>query len=247
MDIRELLESVKNNDIDIDSAMNKLRDLPYEDIGYANIDHHREIRNGYPEVIYCEGKSDEHILGIIERMMKKGSNILGTRCRKETFEKVKKVYHNSEYEELSKILKIKNRKISNIGKGKIVVVSGGTSDIPVADEAYYTAKFLGNDVERVYDVGVAGIHRLLNKIHILQRARVVIVVAGMEGALPSVVGGLVDVPVIAVPTSVGYGANFGGLSALLTMLNSCASGISVVNIDNGFGAGYLASTINKLD
>ena len=241
MDLRKLLQDVKDGSTNIDDALSSLKNLPYEDIGYANIDHHREIRIGYPEVIYCEGKSDEHILGIIERMMEKGSNILGTRCRRETFEKIKRVYSNSEYEEISKILKIKNHKISNIGKGKIVVVSGGTSDIPVADEAYYTAKFLGNDVE------VAGIHRLLNKNHILQSARVVISVAGMEGALPSVVGGLVDVPVIAVPTSVGYGANFGGLSALLTMLNSCASGISVVNIDNGFGAGYLASMINKLD
>ena len=247
MDLRDLLEKIKDNKLSIDDALEKLKNLPYEDIGYANIDHHREIRNGYPEVIYCEGKSDEHILGIIERMMVKGSNILGTRCRKETFEKIKEVYPNCEYEELSKVLKIQNNEITNIGKGKIVVVSGGTSDIPVADEAYYTAKFLGNDVERVYDVGVAGIHRLLNKKHILQSARVLIVVAGMEGALPSVVGGLVDVPVIALPTSVGYGANFGGLSALLTMLNSCASGISVVNIDNGFGAGYLAATINKLD
>ena len=189
MDLRKLLQDVKDGSTNIDDALSSLKNLPYEDIGYANIDHHREIRNGYPEVIYCEGKSDEHILGIIERMMEKGSNILGTRCRRETFEKI----------------------------------------------------------ERVYDVGVAGIHRLLNKNHILQSARVVISVAGMEGALPSVVGGLVDVPVIAVPTSVGYGANFGGLSALLTMLNSCASGISVVNIDNGFGAGYLASMINKLD
>ena len=247
MDLRKLLQDVKDGSTNIDDALSSLKNLPYEDIGYANIDHHREIRIGYPEVIYCEGKSDEHILGIIERMMEKGSNILGTRCRRETFEKIKRVYSNSEYEEISKILKIKNHKISNIGIGIIVVVSGGTSDIPVADEAYYTAKFLGNDVERVYDVGVAGIHRLLNKNHILQSARVVISVAGMEGALPSVVGGLVDVPVIAVPTSVGYGANFGGLSALLTMLNSCASGISVVNIDNGFGAGYLASMINKLD
>ena len=247
MNIRELLENVKNNTIDIDGALDKLKNLPYEDIGYANIDHHRQLRNGYPEVIYCEGKSDEHILGIIERMIEKGSNILGTRCRKETFEKIKYIYPNSEYEELSKIMKIKNHEITNIGKGKIVVVTGGTSDIPVADEAYHTAKFFGNNVERVYDVGVAGIHRLLNKKHILQSSRVLIVVAGMEGALPSVVGGLVDVPVIAVPTSVGYGANFGGLSALLTMLNSCASGISVVNIDNGFGAGYLAATINKLD
>ena len=247
IDLRKLLQDVKDGSTNIDDALSSLKNLPYEDIGYANIDHHREIRIGYPEVIYCEGKSDEHILGIIERMMEKGSNILGTRCRRETFEKIKRVYSNSEYEEISKILKIKNHKISNIGKGKIVVVSEGTSDIPVADEAYYTAKFLGNDVERVYDVGVAGLHRLLNKNHILQSARVVISVAGMEGALPSVVGGLVDVPVIAVPTSVGYGANFGGLSALLTMLNSCASGISVVNIDNGFGAGYLASMINKLD
>ncbi|MGL5347919.1 MAG: nickel pincer cofactor biosynthesis protein LarB [Peptostreptococcaceae bacterium] len=246
MDMRKLLESVKNNEIDVDLALNKLKNLPYEDIGYANIDHHREIRNGYPEVIYCEGKSDEHILGIIEKMNEKESNILGTRCRKETYEKIKLVYPNCEYEELSKILKIQNNKISNMGKGKIVVVTGGTSDIPVADEAYYTAKFLGNDVERIYDVGVAGIHRLLNRVSTLQEARVVIAVAGMEGALPSVVGGLVDVPVIAVPTSVGYGANFGGLSALLTMLNSCASGISVVNIDNGFGAGYLAAMINKL-
>ena len=201
MDIRNLLEEVKNGDIDIDLAIDKLKDLPYEDIGYANIDHHRQIRNGYPEVIYCEGKSDEHILGIIKRMKEKGSNILGTRCRKDTYEKVKNVYPNCEYEELSRILKIQNKPIKNVGKGKIVVVTGGTSDIPVADEAYYTAKFLGNEVERVYDVGVAGIHRLLNKMSILKSARVLIVVAG----------------------------------------------ISVVNIDNGFGAGYLAATINKLD
>lgn len=246
MDIRDLLQEVKNNNIDIDEALGKLKNLPYEDLGYANIDHHREIRNGYPEVIYCEGKSDEHILGIIGKMNEKNSNILGTRCRKETYEKVKEVYPNCEYEDLSRMLKIQNHSIANIGKGKILVLTGGTSDIPVADEAYYTAKFLGNDVERIYDVGVAGIHRLLNRKHMLDEARVIIAVAGMEGALPSVVGGLVDVPVIAVPTSVGYGANFGGLSALLTMLNSCASGISVVNIDNGFGAGYLASMINKL-
>lgn len=246
MDLRDLLQEVKSNNMDIDEALNKLKNLPYEDLGYANIDHHREIRNGYPEVIYCEGKSDEHILGIVGKMYEKKSNILGTRCRKETYEKLKEIYPNCEYEELSKILKIQNHYITNNGKGKILVLTGGTSDIPVADEAYYTAKFLGNDVDRIYDVGVAGIHRLLDRKHILDEARVIIAVAGMEGALPSVVGGLVDVPVIAVPTSVGYGANFGGLSALLTMLNSCASGISVVNIDNGFGAGYLASMINKL-
>lgn len=246
MDLKRILEDVKNNNIDIEYALDKLKNLPYEDLGYANIDHHRELRNGYPEVIYCEGKSDEQILGIIEKMKEKDSNILGTRCRKETFDKIKQIYNNAEYEELSKILKIKNHDIVNIGKGKILVLTGGTSDIPVADEAYYTAQFLGNDVERIYDVGVAGIHRLLSRRHILEEARVIVAVAGMEGALPSVVGGLVDVPIIAVPTSVGYGANFGGVSALLTMLNSCASGISVVNIDNGFGAGYLAATINKL-
>ena len=232
--------------MDIDSALEILKDLPYEDLGYAHIDHHRSIRNGYPEVIYCKGKSDEHILGIIDRMNKKNTNILGTRCRKETFEKIIKTYPNAEYEELSQILKIKNEEIKEQGKGKILIVTGGTSDIPVADEAYFTAEFFGNKVERLYDVGVAGIHRLLSNRNIIEEARVIVAVAGMEGALPSVVGGLVDVPVIAVPTSVGYGANFDGLAPLLAMLNSCASGISVVNIDNGFGAGYLASIINKL-
>ena len=246
MELMKILEDVKNNELDIDSALEILKDLPYEDLGYAHIDHHRSIRNGYPEVIYCKGKSDEHILGIIDRMNKKNTNILGTRCRKETFEKIIKIYPNAEYEELSQILKIKNEEIKEQGKGKILIVTGGTSDIPVADEAYFTAEFFGNKVERLYDVGVAGIHRLLSNRNIIEEARVIVAVAGMEGALPSVVGGLVDVPVIAVPTSVGYGANFDGLAPLLAMLNSCASGISVVNIDNGFGAGYLASIINKL-
>ena len=246
MELKKILEDVKNNELDIDSALEILKDLPYEDLGYAHIDHHRSIRNGYPEVIYCKGKSDEHILGIIDRMNKKNTNILGTRCRKETFEKIIKIYPNAEYEELSQILKIKNEEIKEQGKGKILIVTGGTSDIPVADEAYFTARFFGNKVERLYDVGVAGIHRLLSNRNIIEEARVIVAVAGMEGALPSVVGGLVDVPVIAVPTSVGYGANFDGLAPLLAMLNSCASGISVVNIDNGFGAGYLASIINKL-
>ena len=246
MDLKKILEDVKNNNLDIDDALKKLKDLPYEDLGYAHIDHHRNLRNGFPEVIYCKGKSDEHILGIIERMNKKNTNILGTRCRKETFDKIAKIYPNAEYEEVSQILKIKNEEIKEQGKGKILIITGGTSDIPVADEAYYTAKFFGNEVERLYDVGVAGIHRLLSHRNIIEEARVIVAVAGMEGALASVIGGLVDVPVIAVPTSVGYGANFDGLAPLLAMLNSCASGISVVNIDNGFGAGYLASTINKL-
>ena len=246
MELKKILEDVKNNELDIDSALEILKDLPYEDLGYAHIDHHRSIRNGYPEVIYCKGKSDEHILGIIDKMNRKNTNILGTRCRKETFEKIINIYPNAEYEEDSQILKIKNEKIKLQGKGKILIITGGTSDIPVADEAYYTAEFFGNEVERLYDVGVAGIHRLLSNRNIIEEARVIVAVAGMEGALPSVVGGLVDVPVIAVPTSVGYGANFDGLAPLLAMLNSCASGISVVNIDNGFGAGYLASIINKL-
>ena len=246
MDLKKLLEDVKNNTLQIDDALKKLKDLPYEDLGYANIDHHRSVRNGYPEVIYCKGKSDEHILGIIEKMNEKGSNILGTRCEKSTFDKISNSYPSAKYDELSKILTIQNEEIQNQGKGTILIVTGGTSDIPVADEAYYTALFLGNKVERLYDVGVAGIHRLLSNRQIIENARVIVAVAGMEGALPSVVGGLVDVPVIAVPTSVGYGANFDGLAPLLAMLNSCASGISVVNIDNGFGAGYLASTINKL-
>lgn len=244
--LKELLENVKKGNLEIDDALQNLKTLPFEDLGYAKVDHHRHIRNGYPEVIYCEGKTDEHIIGIVEKMNQKSSNILGTRAKKETYEKLKKLYPNCEYEELARIIKIKNSSIENRGKGKIIVVTGGTSDIPVAEEAYHTAQFLGNDVEKLYDVGVAGIHRLLNNTELLFSARVIIAVAGMEGALPSVVGGLVDVPVIAVPTSVGYGANFNGLSALLTMLNSCASGISVVNIDNGFGAGYLASMINKL-
>ena len=170
----------------------------------------------------------------------------GKRVRKETAEKLKEIYDNVEYDELSRVLMIKNHEIKNIGKGTIAILAAGTSDIAVADEAYYTAKFLGNNVERIYDVGVAGIHRLLNKRHLIEQARVVVAVAGMEGALPSVVGGMVDVPVIAVPTSVGYGASFNGLTALLAMLNSCASGISVVNIDNGFWAGYFAASINKL-
>ncbi|SHK52530.1 nickel pincer cofactor biosynthesis protein LarB [Tepidibacter formicigenes] len=244
--LKKLLEGVKKGNIEIEDAIKNLKSLPFEDLGYAKVDHHRSIRNGYPEVIYCEGKTDEHILGIIEKMNENKSNILGTRAKKETYKKIKKIYPNCEYEELGRIIKIQNKPMEKLGKGNIVVVTGGTSDISVAEEAYHTAQFLGNEVKRLYDVGVAGIHRLLNNKEVLFDAKVIIAVAGMEGALPSVIGGLVDVPVIAVPTSVGYGANFNGLSALLTMLNSCASGISVVNIDNGFGAGYLASMINKL-
>ncbi|WP_231701913.1 nickel pincer cofactor biosynthesis protein LarB [Crassaminicella thermophila] len=243
-DIRSILESVKEGNIDIDVAMDYLRDLPFEDIGYAKVDHHRSLRNGYPEVIYCEGKSIEHIKGIVESMLKKDNNILATRASKEVYEGLKDLTDDIIYYDLAKIVFIKKKEIKK-SKSKILVATGGTSDIPVAEEAAITAEVLGNSVERLYDVGVAGIHRLLSNKHRLLEANVIITVAGMEGALASVVGGLVDKPVIAVPTSVGYGANFNGLAALLAMLNSCASGVGVVNIDNGFGAGYLASTINR--
>lgn len=246
MDIKEILNQVKNDEKSVEEALKDLSNLPFEDLDFAKVDHHRMLRNGYPEVIYGEGKTKEHIKKIANSMNEKKSNILITRTNKEVYEYIKDINENIEYEESCNLIKIYNKKVDINKKGNIVVVTGGTSDINVADEAYYTAKFFGNDVKRVYDVGVAGIHRLFNHIDILRNARVIIAVAGMEGALASVVGGLVDVPVIGVPTSVGYGANFNGVSALLCMINSCASGISVVNIDNGFGAGYLACMMNKL-
>ncbi len=243
--LRSLLLNVKDGSIDIDSALGQLKKLPFEDLGFAKIDHHREIRNGYPEVIYCQGKSIEQIKSIIERLMERNNNILATRASRKVFEAVLEITKDAVYYEEARIVVVKRRDIIVTDK-IIAVVTAGTSDIPVAEEAAVTAETLGNRVDRIYDVGVAGIHRLLANTDALLRANVLIVVAGMEGALASVVGGIVDKPVVAVATSVGYGANFGGLSALLTMLNSCASGIGVVNIDNGFGAGYLASMINKL-
>jgi len=243
-DIKAILNEVKDGTLETDQAMKKLKDLPFEDLGYAKIDHHRGIRNGYPEVIYCEGKSIEHIKGIVATMMERGNNILATRAKKEVYEAVKEVTDDVEYHEEARIIIVKNEEIEKT-KSKILVVTGGTSDIPVAEEAALTAEVMGNTVERLYDVGVAGIHRLLSQRDKFEEANIIITVAGMEGALASVVGGLVDKPVIAVPTSVGYGAHFEGLATLLAMLNSCASGIGVVNIDNGFGAGYLANTINK--
>lgn len=244
-DIRKLLEDVKNDKITIDEAFSDLKDLPYKDLGYAVIDNHREIRVGYPEVIYCEGKSVEQVKGIVKFMLTKENNILGTRASREMYESVKEIYPEAEYNEIARTIIIKKKKIEQ-SESYIAVVTAGTSDLPVAEEAAITAEIFGNKVQRVVDVGVAGIHRLFGKMDIIKEAKVVIVAAGMEGALASVVGGLIDKPIIAVPTSVGYGANFNGLAPLLTMLNSCASGISVVNIDNGFGAGYLASMINKL-
>lgn len=244
-DLKLLLQNVKDGNTTIDEAYEKLRDFPYSDLGYAKIDNQREIRVGYPEVIYCAGKTVDQVKGIIKLMLNKNCNILATRATVEMFKSIKEICPAARYNEAARTITVKIKDI-NAADSYIAIVSAGTSDIPVAEEAAVTAEIFGNKVERVYDVGVAGIHRLFNNIDVIRRAKVVVVIAGMEGALASVVGGLVDIPVIAVPTSVGYGASFGGLSALLSMLNSCASGVSVVNIDNGFGAGYLAGMINKI-
>ncbi len=244
-ELKKLLEDVKNGSVDVEHAYKEIKDLPYEDLGFAKVDHHRAIRNGYPEVIYCEGKTINQIVEIVGKLMEKNNNILATRASREVYDAISEITCDAEYHRAAMIVVVKRKKII-VSEKEIAVITAGTSDIPVAEEAAITAEVLGNKVNRIFDVGVAGIHRLLSKMDVISRANVIIVVAGMEGALASVVGGLVDKPVVAVPTSVGYGANFGGLSALLTMLNSCASGIGVVNIDNGFGAGYLASNINKL-
>ena len=244
-ELKNLLESVKNNEINIDEALENLEDLPFKDLGFAMIDNHRKLRVGYPEVIYCEGKTPEQIKEIVRFMLTKGNNILGTRATEEMYNVVKEICEDAEYNKLGRTITIK-KKEQTLTDSYIAIICAGTSDLPVVEEAVETAKILGNRVEKITDVGVAGIHRLFSKLDIIRGAKVVIVIAGMEGALASVIGGLVDKPVIAVPTSVGYGANFGGVSALLSMLNSCASGVSVVNIDNGFGAAYNASIINKL-
>lgn len=243
--LRLLLENIKDGNISIDKAMDELKTLPFEDLGFAKIDHHRNIRNGYPEVIYCQGKTIDQIKVIVNKLMEKNNNIMATRADKNVYEGIKEITEDSVYHEAARIVVVKKREIIKTEK-IISIITAGTSDIPVAEEAAVTAEVMGNTVERIYDVGVAGIHRLFANFEMINRANVLVVVAGMEGALASVVGGLVDKPVIAVPTSIGYGANFGGLAPLLTMLNSCASGVGVVNIDNGFGAGYLASMINKL-
>lgn len=243
--LRKMLEDVKNGQLSVDAALSDLKKLPFEDLGFAKVDHHRNIRNGYPEVIYCQGKTLEQIRIIVEKLMQQNNNIMATRASREVFENILKITDDAVYYEDAMIVVVKKREIIRSQK-MIAVVTAGTSDIPVAEEAAVTCETMGQWVERVYDVGVAGIHRLFARTDTIMKANVVIVVAGMEGALASVVSGLVDKPVIAVPTSVGYGANFGGLSALLTMLNSCATGIGVVNIDNGFGAGFLAAMINKL-
>ena len=242
---RQMLEKLKNGEISVDEALLKLKTKPFEDIGYAKVDTHRGIRQGVPEVIFGSGKTPEQITGIIDAMVKNGQkNILITRLDGEKAEEIKKSVGLTYFKDAKIGLIGEKSKASGIGK--IVVATGGTSDIPVAEEAAITAEILGNDVLKLYDVGVAGVHRLLTNMEVIMDASVIIAIAGMEGALASVIGGLADCPVIAVPTSVGYGASFNGLSALLSMLNSCASGVSVVNIDNGFGAGYLAHMINHM-
>ena len=244
MDTKRILEQVKNGEISVAEAEEFFRRQPFEDLGYAKLDTHRKLRSGCAEVVFCSGKADEHLLSIYERLYEQEGEVLGTRSSKEQAELVQAKLPVVEYDALSRILKIEKKEKEYIGK--IAVCTAGTADIPVAEEAAQTAEFFGNHVERIYDVGVSGLHRLLSKVNTIQSANCVIAVAGMEGALASVIGGLVDKPVIAVPTSIGYGASMHGISALLTMINSCANGIATVNIDNGYGAGYIASQINRL-
>ncbi|MBI5417855.1 nickel pincer cofactor biosynthesis protein LarB [Candidatus Poribacteria bacterium] len=240
--IKEILINVQKNKIKIDEAMDYLRHLPYDNLEFARIDTHREIRQGFPEAIFCAGKTNEQIAAIIEKMLQHKINILATRANEDVFKCVLDKFSDTEYNKLGRIIKIIRNKPKS-RPGVIAVVTAGTSDIPVAEEAYETLCFVGHKVEKLYDVGVAGIHRLFDNKEILHKAKVVITVAGMDGALPSVIAGLLNKPIIAVPTSAGYGANFGGVSALLSMLNSCSPGLAVVNIDNGFGAARLASLI----
>ena len=242
--IEQLLSAFKRGELDISETARQLNDLHYEDIGFARVDHSRAARQGFPEVVFGEGKTREQVVGIVERLVQRAPNVLVTHTDEGTFGDVRNVVTDAEWHPTARLIRIQNDH-TELGVGPIAVVTAGTSDIPVAEEAALTAEAMGNRVERVWDVGVAGIHRVLAERSLLQRARVAVVVAGMEGALPSVVGGLVAVPVVAVPTSVGYGASFGGVSALLGMLNSCASNVTVVNIDNGFGAGFVASLINR--
>jgi NCAIR mutase (PurE)-related protein len=243
--LKSLLEQVRVGAVDVEEAMGRLRHMPFENLGYATIDHHRAIRVGMPEVIFGKGKTPEQVCGIACKLLEQASNVLATRTTPETFELLRAQFPDAEYFPRSGALRVwRDRTIH--GKGKLAIISAGTTDQPVAEEAVVTAEILGNEVDQIHDVGVAGIHRLFGNFERIQSARVIVVCAGMEGALPSAVGGLVRCPVIAVPTSVGYGASFHGLAALLGMLNSCASNVSVVNIDNGFGGGYVASLINRL-
>ncbi|MBI5598903.1 MAG: nickel pincer cofactor biosynthesis protein LarB [Deltaproteobacteria bacterium] len=243
--IRKLLHDLASGGVTVDAALERLKTLPFEELEFATIDTHRSLRQGFPEVIFGEGKTAGQIKEIARRLIKGKENVLITRLSDKKARDVKRGFPRAEHNRAARTVFIKSHAIKNTGRGTVLVVCAGTSDIPVAEEAAVTAQCMGNRVERLYDVGVAGIHRLLNKTESLFSANVLVVAAGMEGALPSVVSGLVARPVVAVPTSVGYGANLGGLTTLLAMLNSCASGVSVVNIDNGFGAGYVASLINR--
>ncbi len=243
--LEAILRSVREGALTVQECMQRLKTLPFEDIGEAMIDHHRPLRKGFPEVIFGEGKDAEQVIKIMERMMEVEENILVTRIDEKKAKTVLQRFPQATYHQRAKAITVSIGEVEEIGRGGILIISAGTSDIPVAEEAAVTAHIMGNKVETLYDVGVSGIHRLLNYREKLMEANVLIVVAGMEGALPSVVGGLVARPIIAVPTSVGYGTSFGGLAPLLAMLNSCASNVAVVNIDNGFGAGYIASLINR--
>ncbi len=243
--LRALLKAVQSGDVDIESAMSRVEGLPFEDIGFAHVDHHRALRKGFPEVIFCQGKTVEQVVEIGRRLAANGS-LLATRADDAQAEALLQAIHGAEHQAIGRTVTFRHPDATcPPTRGRILVLSAGTSDLPVAEEAATTANIMGNPVERVFDVGVAGIHRLLAYRERMTEASVIIVVAGMEGALPSVVGGMVNAPVIAVPTSIGYGASFGGLAALLGMLNSCSAGVTVVNIDNGFGAGYSASLINR--
>ncbi len=243
--VEELLHKVKEQKISIEEAMQCLRGLPYEDLGFAKVDHHRALHKGFPEVIYCPGKTTGQIIEIARKLIQSGSGVLATRAEPYVYNEFRKNFPESAYHELARAIVVRHAEETRQPVGKILVMAAGTADLPVAEEAALTAELMGGSVIKAYDVGVAGIHRLFEYWDHIKDARVIVAVAGMEGALPSVVGGLAGCPVIAVPTSVGYGANFQGLAPLLTMLNSCASGVSVVNIDNGFGAGYTAALINR--
>ena len=243
--LRSLFEQVRAGAVDVDAAVSRMRHMPFEDLGFAKVDHHRALRHGMPEVIFAKGKTPEQVTAIAERLLANAPNVLITRADRECAAMVTAKLACAEYLPLSGAIRFWRDRTNN-GKGRIAVVCAGTSDMPVAEEAQVTAELMGNEVDTIHDIGVAGIHRLMSNRERLTQARVIVVCAGMEGALPSAVGGLVSCPVIAVPTSVGYGASFNGLAALLGMLNSCASNVTVVNIDNGFGAGYVASLINRL-
>ena len=244
METKEILKKVQSGELSVDEAEHLFRRQPFEEMGFAKLDTHRKIRSGFPEVIFCSGKADEYLLQIFGRLYEQDGEVFGTRASKDQYELIRMTYPQTVYDPVSKIIKIE--KEGRVKKGMAAVCTAGTADIPVAEEAAQTAEYFGTAVERIYDVGVSGIHRLLSELDLIQKANCVVAVAGMEGALASVLGGLVDKPVIAVPTSIGYGASMNGLSALLTMINSCANGIAVVNIDNGYGAGYMAAQINRL-